>query len=180
MTWIKLPNVGDTHDAVIRQCGYHAGKIGRPTVRFQTMNGDDLYVPVAEAHEALVRIFGGNAAGEPNYDDVIMQRLTFSRRKPASETDLPSWSIELLDAPHSTGEGAMDNATRQAIGDVQRQDAAREKVNLAYIDALQKAFEIQSRIFAPKKGKKIPVVTAESVQAGAATLLIQWERQRCL
>lgn len=179
MTWLKLPNVGDAVTVTIKT----VGDIRDDTVGFSTTDGDILYLPKPVALARLRECgFAGENGVTVDYDRVSGAQLHFSKLAPEHGGTRPRWMIERPKAEvpntHTNGAAPMDDATKTATdGRLAERDAKREAINTAYLDALDLSLEGQRKIL---KGKGIPKPTAESVQAGAATILIQWEHQRCL
>ncbi len=156
------------------------------TLRFSTDDGDDLYVPKGLAIGCL-RAAGFGTPGVPlDYDEIVGATLDFSRLAPERAGGRPRWMIERTNALVRHPEPAavatpsptytppkdlhMDTGTKEKL-------AKREDLHAAYESALVTALQIQRKVF---KGKLAPKVTAESVAASAATLFIQYERNRCL
>ena len=175
MPWLKLPNVGDSATVTIKQLG----DVRDDTLRFDTTEGDILYLPKPVAL-ARLRECGGFTESNGvavNYDAVIGAQLVFSKLAPERGGTRPRWMIERTKSEvpntHTNGAAPMDDASAPRDTAGEKRDAIIE----AYENALDAALTAQRKHF---KGRGVPKPTAESVQAGAATILIQWERNRCL
>lgn len=185
--WHKLPNVGDAVSFVVKQVG---DTTATDSLCFADASGDCVYVPKAIALMRL-RECGGFASGdesEIDYNKVIGATLTFSKLAPSSVGGRPRWMISRYATPpkredlaetatvltsHSIHAEPPMIANAEPVAHTEK----REYINAVYEEALVTALAIQKRAF---KGKLAPKVTAESVAASAATLFIQYERNRCL
>jgi hypothetical protein len=175
MTWIKLPNVGDSATVTIRQLG----DVRDDTLAFSTTEGDMLYLPRAVALARLRDCGFTNGDGVTvNYDAVVGAQLVFAKIAPEIAGGRPRWMIERTKSAvantHTNGAAPMDDLSKDVLA---QRDAKRAAIRDAYHLALAASLETQRTVL---KGKGVPKPTAESIQAGAATLLIQYERNRCL
>lgn len=187
MTWIKLKNVGESATVVV----HNLVDVRDDTLCLSTREGDLLYLPKGVALDLLRACGFGDEDGTVMYDSVVGARLHFSRVAPGVIGGAPHWMIQRLDAPASAAQlpapiaapiaapiphtpskadTHMDTGTSEKF-------AKREDIHAAYESALLAALAIQRKIF---KGKLAPKLTAESVAASAATMFIQYERNRCL
>ena len=152
----------------------------------------------ARATARLRRVTHGNGV-VIDYDRVIGATLRFSKREPETAGGRPRWKIDrplfAVDAvqvtpvqingknidprnnmplPHTPSKADMHMDSVPAPTDKRQK---REDIHAAYESALVAALAIQKKIF---KGKLAPKLSAESVAASAATMFIQYERNRCL
>lgn len=186
MAWLKLPNVGDSVVFVIKQLGETNGT---DSLCFSDTGGDLVYIPKAVALARLRDLgFAIPGTATVDFDRVIGTTLRFSKLAPEIVGGRPRWMIEretahaedIVIAPpriaapaahtHSDTERHMDTGT------IDKQEK-RQHIHAVYEEALVAALAIQKKIF---KGKLAPKITAESVAASAATMFIQYERNRCL
>lgn len=184
MTILKLPNEGDTHTALIDRCAVEQGKYGDQVI-FE-FGLDRLYLPKLSADRQLLRCGFDMGENSPRVDylQVAGNILCFSRDHNASAPDKPYWGITIAtgDAPpprkrmtevpglapkmsvtRTTTVSAMQKASPPPV------TRSRAQVAAAYGWCLTTATAAQTAAF---PGKPTP----DSLQAGAATLLIQLEK----
>lgn len=161
MSWIKLPNVGDSHECVVESTEPGRGNADC----FRTTDGDVLYI---DRSVALARL---REIGIPTIQDAHGQSLRFSRIAPSH------WMIE-----RAHGE-AYEPPTGQPMTEQKAEPPRnikadrRAEIADAYAWAMETAIATQT---AKMKGKGMPKPTADSINAGAATLLINAERRNAI
>jgi len=186
MTILKLPHEGDTHTALIDRCAVEQGKYGDQVI-FE-FGPDRLYLPKPSADRQLLRAgfdIPGTNPPQVAYEQVAGNTLCFSRDHNASAPDKPYWGItiatggapapskRLTEVPgvapkpqtpvsRSTTTSAMAKALTASP------TRSRAQVADAYAWCLTTATAAQTAAF--------PKPTPDSIQAGAATLLIQLEK----
>jgi len=190
MTILKLPNEGDTLTTLVDRCAVEQGKYGDQVV--SEFGGDRLYLPKLSADRQLLRCGFDQGGGSPqvDYERVGGNTLCFKRDHNSNAPDKPYWSITIADgfdiaeakAPASKRLVETPRVERKLVSSTTRSTMAnppqpastgrtRAKVAQAYAWCLDTAVEMQ--------GKALPkgiMPTADSVQAGAATLIIQLEK----
>ena len=200
---LKLPDEGDTHTGTVQECGPVTGQYGEQ-VRFAFTDGDLLFLPYESAVRQLLRCGfddGQDESGEDVVDfaGVAGETLTFARTHNPKKNAHPYWDISLasgaekkpakpskrLTGPASPAEAPP--AHHKESGVPESPDGApvlsspvmdpliietRERIEHAYRWAVDAAMRAQSGLYI---GELAP--TADSVQAGAATLLIQAEKR---
>lgn len=204
MAIVKGPqNVGDELTATITDCKEVKGKFGQQ-VAFDFDNGDTLFLPAATAARQLIRC-GFVTQGEnplADYEAVAGNDLTFGRED--NPNGKPYWSIQLADGLAKTVKKPAKRMTQaEALAgppahhrDVPPPDAPEmdfepsagkqdgkatlrqqnwEAIERAYRWALFVSLNAQLSLNGEMEGDA-PQPTAESIQAGAATLLIQAEK----
>ena len=187
MTILKLPHEGDTHTALIDRCAVEQGKYGDQVI-FE-FGPDRLYLPKLSADRQLLRCGFDKGGGSPqvDYEQVAGNILCFSRDHNSSAPDKPYWGITIAtgDAPpprkrmtevpgiapkvpvtKTTTVSAMQKALTPST------TRSRQQVAAAYAWCLQTVTAAQAAAF--------PKPTPESIQSGAATLLIQLEKSGLL
>jgi len=188
MTILKLPHEGDTHTALIDRCAVEQGKYGDQVI-FE-FGPDRLYLPKLSADRQLLRCgfdIPGTNPPQVDYPQVAGNTLCFSRDHNSGAPDKPYWGITIAtgDAPpprkrmtevpgiapkvpatKTTTVSAMQKALTPPI------TRSRQQVAAAYTWCLQTVTAAQAAAF--------PKPTPESIQSGAATLLIQLEKSGLL
>lgn len=201
MTILKLPHEGDTHTALIDRCAVEQGKYGDQVI-FE-FGLDRLYLPKLSADRQLLRCGFGKGGGslddtgsglnstrvikQVDYEQVAGNILCFSRDHNSSAPDKPYWGITIAtgDAPpprkrmtevlgiapkvpatKTTTVSAMQKASTPPV------TRSRQQVAAAYAWCLQTVTAAQVAAF--------PKPTPDSIQSGAATLLIQLEKSGLL
>ena len=190
MTILKLPHEGDTHTALIDRCAVEQGKYGDQVI-FE-FGPDRLYLPKLSADRQLLRCGFDKGGGSPqvDYEQVAGNILCFSRDHNSSAPDKPYWGITIAtgDAPpprkrmtevpgialkvpvtKTTTVSAMQKALTPPV------TRSRQQVAAAYAWCLTTAHTAQTTAFGTS-----PKPTPDSIQSGAATLLIQLEKSGLL
>ena len=190
MTILKLPHEGDTHTALIDRCAVEQGKYGDQVI-FE-FGPDRLYLPKLSADRQLLRCGFDKGGGSPqvDYEQVAGNILCFSRDHNSSAPDKPYWGITIAtgDAPpprkrmtevpgiapkvpatKTTTVSAMQRALTPPV------TRSRQQVAAAYAWCLQTVTAAQVAAFSASLKP-----TPESIQSGAATLLIQLEKSGLL
>jgi len=190
MTILKLPHEGDTHTALIDRCAVEQGKYGDQVI-FE-FGPDRLYLPKLSADRQLLRCGFDKGGGSPqvDYEQVAGNILCFSRDHNSSAPDKPYWGITIAtgDAPpprkrmtevpgiapkvpvtKTTTVSAMQKALTPPV------TRSRQQVAAAYAWCLTAAHTMQTATFGTS-----PKPTPDSIQSGAATLLIQLEKSGLL
>ena len=189
MTILKLPHEGDTHTALIDRCAVEQGKYGDQVI-FE-FGPDRLYLPKLSADRQLLRCGFDKGGGSPQvgYEQVAGNILCFSRDHNASAPDKPYWGItiatggtpapskRLTEVPGVAPKArtpATQSTTTSAMSKTLTASPtrSRQQVADAYAWCLTTATSAQTAAF--------PKPTPDSIQAGAATLLIQLERSGLL
>ena len=189
MTILKLPHEGDTHTALIDRCAVEQGKYGDQVI-FE-FGPDRLYLPKLSADRQLLRCGFDKGGGSPQvgYEQVAGNILCFSRDHNASAPDKPYWGItiatggtpapskRLTEVPGvapTARTPATQSTTTSAMSKTLTTPPtrSRQQVADAYAWCLTTATAAQTAAF--------PKPTPDSIQAGAATLLIQLERSGLL
>ena len=189
MTILKLPHEGDTHTALIDRCAVEQGKYGDQVI-FE-FGADRLYLPKLSADRQLLRAgfdIPGTNPPQVDYPQVAGNTLCFSRDHNASAPDKPYWGITIATggtpapsnrltevpgvapkaqtpASRSTTTSAMAKALTASP------TRSRQQVAAAYAWCLTTAHTAQTTAFGTS-----PKPTPDSIQSGAATLLIQLEK----
>ena len=190
MTILKLPHEGDTHTALIDRCAVEQGKYGDQVI-FE-FGPDRLYLPKLSADRQLLRCGFDKGGGSPqvDYEQVAGNILCFSRDHNSNAPDKPYWGITIAtgDTPpprkrmtevpgiapkvpvtKTTTVSAMQKALTPST------TRSRQQVAAAYAWCLTTAHTAQTTAFGTS-----PKPTPDSIQSGAATLLIQLEKSGLL
>lgn len=192
MAIIKIPTVNDSHTANVTLCAEAEGKFG-PQVCFTFANGDQLYMPVKSAKIQLLRCGFDDGQAEPNVDFHAVAGNTLHFSRTANKNDpsaAPYYNVAIADgfdiadakAPASKRLVEAPHIERKLVSPTTRSTMAnppqlastgrtRAKVAQAYAWCLDTAAEMQNK--ALPKGI---MPTPDSIQAGAATLIIQLEK----
>ena len=202
MAILKLPNVNDTHTGHVSACEQVEGNFG-PQVKFGFEGGDLLFLPADTAHRQLLYAGFSDVGedGHPRADlhAVAGNTLAFFRSPNKKAGAAPYWNVTIAtgappalskrlsgpatatatpttvpgvapkaqtSASHSTTTSAMSKALTA------HPTRSRAQVAAAYAWCLTTASAAQAAAF--------PKPTADSIQAGAATLLIQLEKSGLL
>jgi len=186
MTILKLPQEGDTHTALIDSCTEEQGKYGGQ-VLFE-FGPDRLYLPKLSADRQLLRAgfdVPGTNPPQVDYPQVAGNTLCFSRDHNAGAPDKPYWGItiatggtpapskrltEVLSVAPTARTPATQSTTTSAMSKTLTTPPTRSRAQVAaaYAWCLTTATAAQTAAF--------PKPTPDSIQAGAATLLIQLEK----
>ena len=189
MTILKLQKEGATMTALIDRCAVELGKYGEQ-VLFE-IGPDRLYLPKPSADRQLLRAgfdIPGTNPPQVDYPQVAGNTLCFSRDHNASAPDKPYWGItiatggapapskRLTEVPGVAPKArtpATQSTTTSAMSKTLTTPPTRSRAQVAdaYAWCLTTATAAQTAAF-PAVAKPTP----ESIQSGAATLLIQLER----
>ena len=188
MAIIKIPTVNDSHTAHVTKCAEAEGKFG-PQVCFTFSNGDQLYMPVKSAKIQLLRCgFDDGTKDDPkvDYHAVAGNTLHFSRTANRSDpAAAPYYNVEiatggapapskrLTEVPGvapTARTPVTQSTTTSAMSKTLTAPPTRSRAQVAdaYAWCLTTATAAQTAAF--------PKPTPDSIQAGAATLLIQLEK----
>ena len=190
MTILKLAQEGNTLTALIDRCAVEQGKYGEQ-VLFE-IGPDRLYLPKLSADRQLLRAgfdIPGTNPPQVDYPQVAGNTLCFSRDHNASAPDKPYWGITIATggtpvpskrltevpgvAPKAQTPATQSTTTSQMSKALTTPPTrSRAQVAAAYAWCLTTATAAQTAAF--------PKPTPDSIQAGAATLLIQLERSGLL
>ena len=189
MTILKLPHEGDTHTALIDRCAVEQGKYGDQVI-FE-FGADRLYLPKLSADRQLLRAgfdIPGTNPPQVDYPQVAGNTLCFSRDHNASAPDKPYWGItiatggtpapskRLTEVP-GVAPKAQPPASRSTTTSAMAKalttppTRSRAQVAAAYAWCLTTAHTAQAAAFGAS-----PKPTPDSIQAGAATLLIELDK----
>ena len=180
MAILKLPNVGDEATFKVAKCevvesANIKNKDGSPQeqVKFTASNGDQLFVGRDPADRALSRI--GFADGEQVlYGDVDGWTLRFYRVKNTNPAYKPFWNIDkVTDEAHDTPQVTSSAAPAPAKPQAAPSTDARDR-----LDAIDRAYAHAYVVAQRVQGDETS--TPDSLQAGAATLLIAYDRANLL
>ena len=189
MTILKLPHEGDTHTALIDRCAVEQGKYGDQVI-FE-FGPDRLYLPKLSADRQLLRAgfdIPGTNPPQVDYPQVAGNTLCFSRDHNASAPDKPYWGITIATggtpapskrltevpgvAPKAQTPATQSTTTSQMSKALTTPPTrSRAQVAAAYEWCLTTAHTAQTTAFGTS-----PKPTPDSIQSGAATLLIQLEK----
>ena len=185
---VKIPTVNDTYTGHCTKCAEVEGKFG-PQVCYTFSNGDQLYMPIKSAKLQLLRCgFDDGDKDDPkvNYPAVANNTLFFSRTANRSDpAAAPYYNVEiatggapapskrLTEVPGvapTARTPATQSTTTSAMSKTLTTSPtrSRQQVADAYAWCLTTATAAQTAAF--------PKPTPDSIQAGAATLLIQLEK----
>lgn len=195
MAIIKIPTVNDSHTAHVTKCAEAEGKFG-PQVCFTFSNGDQLYMPVKSAKIQLLRCgFDDGTKDDPkvDYHAVAGNTLHFSRTANRSDpAAAPYYNVEiatggapapskrLTEVPGvapTARTPATQSTTTSAMSKTLTAPPTRSRAQVAdaYAWCLTTAHTAQTAAFGAS-----PKPTPDSIQSGAATLLIQLEKSGLL
>ncbi len=187
MTILKLPHEGDTYTGLVNRCVVEQGKYG-DQVLFE-FGPDRLYLPKLSADRQLLRCGFDMGGSSPlvDYPQIAGNTLRFSRDHNANAPDKPYWGITIatgntpplrkrmtevpgiapkVPATQTTTISAMQKTLTPPT------TRSRQQVAAAYAWCLQTVAAAQAAAF--------PKPTSESIQSGAATLLIQLDKSGLL
>jgi len=189
---VKIPTVNDTYTGHCTKCAPVEGKFG-PQVCYTFANGDQLYMPIKSAKLQLLRCgFDDGDKDDPkvDYPAVANNTLFFSRTANRSDpAAAPYYNVEIatggapapskrLTEVPGVAPTARTPATQSTTTSAMSKTLttpptrSRQQVADAYAWCLTTATAAQTAAF--------PKPTPDSIQAGAATLLIQLERSGLL
>lgn len=183
MTIIKIPTVNDTYTGHVTEAREVEGKFGIQAC-YTFSNGDQLYMPVKSSTIQLLRCGGFDNGQNPpavEYAAVAGNTLHFSRTANRTENASPYYNIEIVNGaapapskrlPSPTvvpGEQVKANPDNRVASQPSSPAGGRtrQQVADAYAWCLRTALDAQ---------EGMDGMNAQSVQAGAATLLIQLEK----
>ena len=202
MAILKLPNVNDTHTGHVTSCEQVTGTYGEQ-VRFTFASGDLLFLPVDSAHRQLLHAgfpdVGGDGHAEADLRAVGGNTLAFFRSPNKKAGAAPYWNVTIATgappAPSKRLNGpdtpaappakvvsvtrkpqtpASQSTTTSAMAKALTPPCTRSRAQVAaaYAWCLINATAAQTAAFTKP--------TPDSIQAGAATLLIQLEKSGLL
>ena len=192
---VKIPTVNDTYTGHCTKCAEVEGKFG-PQVCYTFSNGDQLYMPIKSAKLQLLRCgFDDGDKDDPkvNYPAVANNTLFFSRTANRSDpAAAPYYNVEiatggapapskrLTEVPGvapTARTPATQSTTTSAMSKTLTTSPtrSRQQVADAYAWCLTTATAAQTAAFGTS-----PKPTPDSIQSGAATLLIQLEKSGLL
>lgn len=198
MAILKLPNVGDAHQARVTMCEAVEGNFG-PQVKLQFENGDLLFLPADSAHRQLLHAGFADVGDDNNpradLHAVAGNTLSVFRTPNKKSGSAPYWNVTIpTGAPPAPSKrlagpdtatvvpGAAPKAaapashstTTSAMSKALSAPATRSRAQVAaaYAWCLTTAHAAQMATLA--------ATTPDAAQAGAATLLIQLEKSGLL
>ena len=202
MAILKLPNVGDAHQARVTMCEAVEGNFG-PQVKLQFENGDLLFLPADSAHRQLLHAGFADVGDDNNpradLHAVAGNTLSVFRTPNKKSGSAPYWNVTIptgappapskrlagpdtATATPTTVPGvapkaqtpASHSTTTSAMSKALTAPATRSRAQVAaaYAWALATAHAAQVATLGN--------TDATAVQAGAATLLIQLEKSGLL
>ena len=193
MTWLKLQHIGDTATIFVKSAGEVVGRLG-PQVRFQSDQGEDVYLPLDVATRWLTELGFAPNDGAVDYNRVCGQRLRFSRIAPATTGDRPWWRIEhvilanttkhtsLVPVPRTVEPPVINDHLPPATGEasapaIESKVQRRAEILAAYAWAHDAVRAIQADA---SRGRGAVKPTAESIEQGVTTLMLRAERANAI
>lgn len=188
MTIIKLPREGDAATLTIKSAGPEKGKFGWQ-VKFEATNGDLLYIGQDSADRQLVRC-GFGEPGHVDYPAIAGATLHFSRDPNPNAPDKPYWSIQLAAAHEAKPKPEPKRLTKPPLETNEPKDVSgAEYVARTTVPGeapapytatapAPRSLDAVTRLYtwAWNTAAHVQVgagkATPESIQAGAATLMI--------
>lgn len=182
MTWLKVNSIGDKATIVVKNVGLVNGRLGEQLM-FKSTKDEDIYVPKAIGYMWLEKCGYGDEK-TINFDTVIGALLCFERVPAPDPTARPHWQITRLNV--ITAATNYDNGGERVLNDhlppasagaptpESEKSQRRDEIAKAFAWACEVSSAVQYGLAATKKGHAKP--TAESIQAGATTLMLRAER----
>ena len=201
MSIIKLPNVGDEATFTVSGCESATGNFGEQ-IKFTGANGELLYLGKDSALRQLGRALDWSADNEPDLGSVVGLTLRFYRTaNTKTKGAAPFWNINVVHASEAKPKAASKRLAGPPPSDPSDPgplppDAAiagtdgqllgsptidriiiekRELIESAYRFAYDASHRVQMDVCEGLGAIITP--TADSIQAGAATILIQMEKR---
>ena len=201
MSWVRLPNAGDSLTMIVKSCGEHKSPSGDLSIRFDSRNDETIYLPRLVGEQWLRNLGFGDNVGVIHYNKVCGKTLKFSRVAAPVAGDRPHWKVEAVRAveiplePKSEPESAPvinDHLPPAGVTHVQSQSrftpnppdsgaarkaAVRAQIAEAYLWAHGLVAANNAKL-AKKKGQPKP--TADSIENGVTTLMLRAERMNAI
>lgn len=172
MTILKLKNAGDAATFTVKSATVEEGQFGEQIKFVSAENGDILYVGKDSAERQLVRCGFGDGSGV-HYDEIPGHTLHFSRTPNAKKPGAaPFWNIELVTEGERKAAAVPSKRLAEAPNDATSQQVAAALSLPAAQNSwagLVNRYREATIIVRAIQGDG---ATADSIQAGVATLLI--------